>query len=187
VAGGGGRWREGGGHLEDEGDIGVVHAAGGDIGREEDAAPAHSELLRCARSLRLALLRMDLEDGCLDVCHLAEEGRAEASLARRRQEDHHLVLGLLGVLSEDGGRDGVKVVNRADRHLLLDLLIRLRPRPDAIDHLVRRPKRRLCQLSTARQDVRSKKGSAAAEGPRWRGKGLGPRQGDLLQLGREGG
>ena len=94
-------------HLQHEGDIGIIHAAGGDVGREEDAALARAELLGGRRALRLALLRVDLKDGGVDACHLAEKGGAEAGLPRSREEDHHLVLGLLHVLGEDGGGDGV--------------------------------------------------------------------------------
>ena len=118
-----------------------------DAGGWSRAAPAaQPKLLGGGRALWLRLLRVDLEDGRSPEVQLAAERGAEASLACRLQEDHHLVLGLPRVLDQDGGHDRVEIVDGADRHALLHLLVRLRARPDAVDQLVRRAQCALCEL-----------------------------------------
>ena len=78
-------------HLDDQGDVGVVHAPGGDVRGEHDAALRGAELVGGARALRLALARVHLQHG---HPQRVEQRAVELRDARRREEAHDLKLAL---------------------------------------------------------------------------------------------
>ena len=73
-------------HLDDGGDVRVVHAARGDVRREHDEVG--TELVGDARALRLRATRVHLKDICPE---LNESLAVELREARSHKEDDDLV------------------------------------------------------------------------------------------------
>jgi hypothetical protein len=119
-------------HLHDGGDVGVVHASGGDVAGEHGAARPLTELLGDARALRLRLAAVHLEH--LDADAVEELG-VELREARGHEEDDHLEVALLRhELTQQREELGGLRRRHAHRGALLDLRVGRLVLAHGIDH-----------------------------------------------------